>query len=477
MVEVETVNVTILILPFCIWLMAGLGCATACAQAVIARSVTGQFTARRLQQSVLLPSPSRPIQTPIAGSWAYLLSSRAVPAMGNGEEVTLEPSLLVVSCERLKVLLLDELGLADRWQGRISLTINTSLAEEKGPQLTAIGRPQGWTYELELPRSVPQEILLRSLIQTLLLEIANRQAGVQSAEIPLWLVEGINADLQANNISTFILQPGQQLSASFVWRKGSQTMPPALRQHAPLTFQQLSWPQTSDLTAEGLPVYRSCAQLFLEELLRFDDGRACLRAMIAQLPEHWNWQTAFLLAFHSHFNQLLDVEKWWSVSCVDYVRGDKAQPWSAADCRKKPQSSLDVPVEVRFDAGHMPVDARITLQEAIRQWPPADATTAVQRAVVGLKVLRPMATPEWRLLVELYLKTLLDYLDDSQAAGRERQMGKHEPLLLSGVKAEAIQQLNALDRQREAIWTSTASANLPQLSAVGQLEAKTADVR
>ncbi len=314
MAEVETVNVTFLIFPFCFWLMAGLGCVSARAQAVTARSFTGQFTARQL------PRPEKP-------SRPYPLASTPAAAKSNRDDVTLEPSLLVVSCERLKALLLSELGLVDRWQGRIDLTINASLPEEKEPELTATHRAQGWTYNLELPRSVPQEILLRSLVQSLLLEIANRQAGVQSAEIPLWLVEGISADLQANNMPTFILRPGQQVSANIIWQKGSEMMPLELRQHAALTFQQLSWPQASDLTEEGLPLYRSCAQLFLEELLRFEDGRASLRSMIEHLPEHWNWQTAFLQAFHCHFDQLLDVEKWWSVSYVNCIKGYKVQTW------------------------------------------------------------------------------------------------------------------------------------------------------
>ncbi len=411
----------------------------------------------------------------MAGSSAYLVSSKALPALGYSDEVALEPSTLVVSCERLKALVLDKLGLADRWQGRIDLTINPELPESQGPQLTATRWPHGWTYSLELPRSAQEEILLRSLIQVLLLEIANRQAGVQSADIPLWLVEGMGAELQANNFPTFIVQPGQSWSANVVWNKGAEMMPKELRQHTPLSFQQLSWPQASDLTPEGLPLYRSCAQLFFQELLRFDDGKACLRAMVTQLPEHWNWQTTFLLAFHSHFEQLLDVEKWWGVSYVDFTRGYKVQAWSAADCRRKLQDSLDVPVDVHFGADQMPVAAKMTLQEVIRQWPAQDAYNAVQRAVGGLRYLIPRATPEIRGLAESYLKTLSDYLNTSQNANVERELGMHPPSLLHVAKADTIQQLDALDRQRDAIWANSVTTDSPQLSAAGQPGGKPAD--
>ncbi len=476
MPELEPVKAKIPILPICLWLMAGLYSAPAPAQTLIARSSSRQFTARLVQRTAFLPASARPTQVPMAGgSWAYLLRSQALPALGNNDEVALEPSTLVVSCERLKALVLDKIGLPDRWSGPIDLTINPALPEDRGPQLTATHWPNRWTYQLELPRSVQERVLMRSLIHALLLEIANRQAGVQSADIPLWLVEGMSAELQANNFPTFIVQPGQSWTANMVWNKGSEILPKELRQHTPLSFQQLSWPQESDLTADGLLLYRSCAQLFLEELLRFDDGRECLRSMIAQLPEHWNWQTAFLAAFHSHFDQLLAVEKWWGVSYVDFTKGYKVQQWSAADCRKKLQDSLDVPVEVHFASDHMPVEAKITLQEVLQKWPTFDATNALQRAIGGLRFLFPRATPEMRPLVGAYLKTLVDYANGTQTATLERQLGMHPPSFYKIATADAIKQLDALDRQREALWTNTVSTNSPQFSATGPVVAKSAD--
>jgi len=381
-----------------------------------------------------------------------LLPSR--PAL-DAEEVTLDPSLLVASCERLKKALLDELGLPDQWQGRINIMIEPSLPRDGGPQLTAIRQNSEWYYQLNVARNMPKDILLGSLTQAILLEIANRQDGVQSPQVPPWLVEGMLAHLQANSLQTFLIQPGQQVSASFVWHQPSSSLPSALSGSQPLSFQRLSWPEPSDFTPEGLPLYRACAQLFLEALLRLDDGRACLRAMITHLPEHWNWQTAFLLAFHSHFNQLLDVEKWWSVNYIMSTADGHAQLASAADCRRNLQSSLDVPVQVHFTAGHMPVQAKITLQEAFRQWPVADAAAAAQNAIVGLKLLEPRATPQWRTLVQRYLKTLAEYLDAYRAALREPQLGKHATSRLAEVTEKAVKQLDALDRQRETMATPT----------------------
>lgn len=114
----------------------------------------------------------------------------------------------------------------------------------------------------------------------------------------------------------------------------------------------------------------------------------------------------------------------------------------------------------------MPVDAKITLQEVIRTWPPGDANQALQRSIGGLRFLGPRATPEWRLLVELYLKTLQDYLKDNQAAARDPMLGKHSSPILKRVKTDAVEQLNALDIQRDAVWNSMTPTHLPQLGDV-----------
>src|SRR5208282_1592368 len=161
--------------------------------------------------------------------------------------------------------------------------------------------------------------------------------------------------LEAYNLPTFILQPGAQMASSNVRMEGSELVRDALRRHAPLSFQQLSWPQAADMTGDGLNLYRGCAQLFLEGLLQFPDGKDCLRRMLAQLPEHLNWQTAFLLAFHTHFDQLLDVEKWWGLTAVAFSKTVAAPAWDAAQAWKKLQSALEVPVAVHFGAGRMPV--------------------------------------------------------------------------------------------------------------------------
>ncbi|MGA2177068.1 MAG: hypothetical protein ABSH38_18995 [Verrucomicrobiota bacterium] len=447
-----------LIVPLCVWLVAGLFCAQAGAAVVPARSFSGQFVARELQAQTPAAAAPQGIRAPIAGGWAFLLVPKPLSSGTNGAEITLEPAVLVVSCERLKALFLSELGLSGQWQGRVDLIINPAMAEEKGPLLAAVHDRSGWNYELDLPKKLRAEILEQALIHTLLLEVVNRHAGNRSAEIPAWLVDGLSAHLQAYNLPTFLLQPGVQMAANNVRLEGSDLVRDQLRLHAPLSFQQLSWPKADDTTGDGLKLYRACAQLFLEGLLQFPDGKDCLRRMLELLPEHFNWQTSFLLAFHPHFDQLLDVEKWWGLTAVGFSKTDPAQPWDAAQSWNKLQAALDVPVAVHFDAGRMPVEARLTLQEVIAQWPARDATPALQRAMADLQLLQAKASPDFRLLAALYLKTLQDYLNQSQMA--PRPLGKHPPPALHPLQVNTIRQLEQLDQQRAALRRQA----LPQAS-------------
>ncbi len=213
----------------------------------------------------------------MANGWGFLLVGHKNPSDTDEPNIELEPSPLVVSCERLKSLFLVELGLNDQWQGRVNLVINAALDQKQQPRLTAMYNLDGWSYNLELPGTISQKVLVRWLMQTLVLEMANRGARSRSAEIPYWLVEGMSAQLQAFNLPTFILQPGEQMSGNRVKLKGLDAVRDQLRSHPPLSFQELSWPTDADVNGEGLELYRSCSQLFLEQLLQFRDGKRASR--------------------------------------------------------------------------------------------------------------------------------------------------------------------------------------------------------
>ena len=456
------------ILPLSGWLVAGLFCAQASGEMVTARSYSGQFTAREFKEQSLWPARGpQAVQT----SMGFLITAQHSPNGTNESRITLEPAVLVVSCERLKRIFLSELGLPDQWQGRIDLTISSALPEGTEPQLK-VGHGFGsWSYELDLPKKVPPKILEQTLMEGLLLEFVNRNAGERSAEIPIWLVDGLSAHLDGYNLPTFILEPSVQMASSNVRMEGSSLARTILSHHAPLTFEQLSWPKDSDLTGDGLPLYRACAQLFLEGLIQFPDGKDCLRRMLAELPRHLNWQTAFLLAFHEHFSQLLEVEKWWGLTAVGFSRTDATASWDEAQIWKKMQNSLEVPVAVHVNAGELPVEARYTLQEVINNWPAQEGNAAVQRAIAALETMPTQNSPGLSLVAALYLKTLQNYLNSLRELSHPQPLGRNPPPALHLLKANTVQQLNLLDQQRASLRpkaatqkTQLSSAQNPTLS-------------
>ena len=95
----------------------------------------------------------------------------------------------------------------------------------------------------------------------------------------------------------------------------------------------MSWPDEAQLSGADGGVYRASAQLFVNELLELKDGPAHLRAMLATLPEFYNWQTAFQSAFREDFPRPLDVEKWWALQVVNFVARDPGPAWTPAVSR------------------------------------------------------------------------------------------------------------------------------------------------
>ncbi len=410
------------------------------------RSYSGQFVAYAAR-SASLP---------------HELSSLAT----NRNFVELEPTLTTVSCERIKQMLARELNITAPWHGTIYLVLYPARSANDAITITSDRFKNGWQYRVDLPSLMERPRYVRAIVQVLLLELADRTAPARGAEIPLWLVEGLSQLVLASNEVEIILSPpraapnGLNFSATFqatrkqsLWQQAQQQ----LGGRPPLTFEALSWPSRQDFTSDaGGQTYRGSAQLFVGELLRLPDGRASLQRMLAQLPQHYNWQFAFLEAFHNRFERPLDVEKWWALSLLRASGRHGGQAWSLVESWQELDQAIQAAVQVRTRTNELPLHAEASLQTVIREWDPARQTSALSNILQALGLLRLRIAQEHVGLLQDYYQAIETYL-----LQRDRSASNFPLTKRAGRRraAEAaIQQLDALDSRRMALRPDATSA-------------------
>ncbi len=359
----------------------------------------------------------------------------------NVDFVQLEPAPLAISCERLNHALQRELAITGPWRGKIYLALHPARSTNELVTVVASHFADGWAYRLELPDALGRVRFVRALAQVMLLEYANRAAGDRSAEIPTWLTEGITQELLDSPEVEVMLPPrrwtvnGLTIRPSIVVVRAvdpTETARRRARASPPITFDALSWPAADQLFDGGGEGYRQSAQLFVSALLRLKDGPACLRDLLQSLPQSYNWQTAFLRAFHSHFERLLDVEKWWALSVAQLTGRDPAIRWTLAESWDKLDQIVRTPVEIRTVANDLPQPSEVPLQDIISGWDQTLQAQVLESKSRDLTLLQTRAAPELAMLADDYRRMLDTFLQkrgklgavgvDGQPTPRQRRL-------------------------------------------------------
>ena len=425
-----------------------------------ARSVSGQF--------IVTGVPSRPVGSRLA----------AMPEIAtNTDFVRLEPALLAVSAERIKVLLGRELNpelrgldLPPPPPGKIFLALHPAQSTDEGVTIVSRCSPGGWDYQVRLPDVLSRTRYLRAMAGVLLLEIANRDARARSAEIPAWLTDGLSQELLATAWQEIILSSpnkmvnGLPVSRTVKTTRGMDSLAGArrvLRDHAVLTFEQLSWPTDAQLSGADGGAYRASAQLFVNELLALKNGPAHLRAMLETLPKFYNWQMAFQTAFRENFPRPLDVEKWWAVQVVSFVARDPGPAWTPAVSRNKLDEILSVPVEMRTASNALPAHAEVSLQAVVRNFDRARQVAILQTKLRALELAQLRMAPPFAVLTDEYRRALADYLEPAKRVSPVLRLGKHPPVISSRPPVtDTLRKLDALDARRRAIESALKPGNM-----------------
>ena len=399
---------------------------------------------------------------------AVAFARKFTPPPGN--YISLEPALLVVSCDRIKEALYRDLGLGAQWRGKIALRLHAAQSADETVTIISEKMPGVWNYRVEMPDVMEQRRYVRAIVQVLLVEIASRDAVSRPAEIPAWLAEGLAQELLARDGVAIILTPPDTTDNGLPIRRQdihvtdspAQTGPntrrlnpldqaqKTLRARAPLTFEQLSWP-TDDLeTGEGSDAFRASAQLFVDQLLRLPDGPACVRAMLDGLSRRYNWQFAFFEGFDAQFKKPLDVEKWWALQVVQFTGRDLRQTWTIEESWSKLDEILRAPVGVRVRPNELPLRTEVTLQTILREWDQASQGQILQKKLQDLDALRMHVAQEMIAVVDNYRLVINTYLEKRDAP-RTFSFLTRRKAVPDRVTRAAIQQLDALDATFQAM--------------------------
>lgn len=384
---------------------------------------------------------------------------------GTNRVITLYPDPLAVSCERIKAAVLAELGLPDRWRGKVHVTIDARAPADLFPLATALPFADGWQLSLRLPRELEPPVLIRGVVHAVLLEWVLRNPGPYPPEIPVWLVEALTGQVLTRVGPDPVAAPNPvtgkygdalgQLVATLRERglaDEDRRLLNLVRARGLLTFEELSLPTPERLTGAAGEHYRACSQFLFVALRQLPQGPARLAAFLARLPRYLNWQTAFLDVYAPVFPRLLEVEKWWAL--VGQRLGAAPGP-TASTARLGAawlEDLLGVEIRVRPTPNAPPQRQTLTFQQILTDWDYPRQRALFTQRLQALVHLTRAAPGDAAVLARAYAQTLENYL-----AARARLA--YQPALpgitgrqLSLLVQSTRHQLDALDARRRTFF-------------------------
>ncbi len=359
-------------------------------------------------QQFIVTGPNRPT----------VWSSREVHPKQNPllkDVIQLTPSELAISCEQVKRSYLNQLDTTDRPGSRIRVSIKPWLPPQANVLISAVRYNDGWRYEMTLPEYIERRKLVRGIVQVLIQEMGNRLNDGDSVQVPMWLREGLTeimleregitliaeASPIKNNLGTQFVQVDAPTREK-VWKDSLSLVREKLKKTPPLSFSDLSVPVDDQIASLGFEHYQHSSHLFVSELLQLPDGPQKLRTYIQDLFRFSHPQFALFDAYRAHFTTPLEVEKWWSVTQVNFLgRQDRAR-WPEKNALAKLNQILQPQVRIRLDTNSVPISESITLKQLI-----TDVDFEQQRPVLSQIVVQ-LQRLEWNLPPDL-LKLVYDY--------------------------------------------------------------------
>jgi hypothetical protein len=373
------------------------------------------------------------------------------PPVGAVEVV---PELLVVTAERVKHALTAEIPALANGHTPIHLGVVDSAGVESMVGVASSRFEDGWKYNVAVPRVVEEARLVKGLLSVLVLEYANRGAE-RGAELPAWLTEGLAEEL--------VFSVGPKLvvgRAANAWEASTRDLHhwtrEMLRTNATPSFQDLTTASVPPRGSSQEAVYLAATHLLVHSLLEMPNGRQNFAKFLQALPRTWNWQTAFRDGFG--FTRMLDVEKWWSLTVVDFTTRDMRQAWASDMSVRKLDEALMTRIEYRNATNALPETRLVDLNTIFDDSNAALLTEALIDKITQLSYTAPHMTPqvgalalEYKNLFETFLKRR-DVVQ-VQPGLRTTAAAQRQALVM-----ETARRLAALDQRRRLLAEQTVSS-------------------
>lgn len=409
-----------------------------------------------------LPTALKTIRS-VSGQFVVSDRRNEIPLSATGKDkqlLELEPELLLVSCERIKQAIYTELQAGRDWSGVISAVLRAGGDGRIAPQIRVEKLGSRWAYQVELPERIAREQFVRTLVQVVLLELANRRAAERSAEIPLWLSEGFTQRLLASRELELVLAPPTanvrtvSIQLAAVERRDPDPLAAAravLRDRNPLTVEELSWPTPENFNREQTEIFQASAHVLVAELLRLKRGPEQLRNFVFELGQVYNWQTALGHAYPDHFPNTLAFAKWWTLQAEYLIGRDGKQLWTPAESAEKLATLLKATVAIRTGTNQLPVRTEVKLQTVLTEWDTVRQMEVLPQKLRELEQAQLRVAPPFMVLVHDYQLAVGQYIRQRQAWTTTFADFKRLPPGLQKLVRESVQKLDELDARRELI--------------------------
>lgn len=328
----------------------------------------------------------------------------------------IEPQLVAVTAERTRSAFIRELELAESSRDKVHVMVLNFAPPHQPIGIISQMHTDGFVYRIAMPARVQGIQLSKALVQSLLLELANRDVQ-RCAELPIWLVEGMNRQLLTRVVPASVFNSAPLTIERTGYDRLGETKT-FLNTNTPLTIQELSFPDLSQAASAQRQQFEASSHLLVHQLLQLERGPQLMTHFIQLLPRSLNWQTALLHVYKDHFDSPLSFEKWWLLNCVRFQNREDRQTWSVELAIDRLNLLLLTSMEVRSSTNTLPQQQDTALQNLIRQ-----TDFAVQKRLLGQKAqqlfMLALSVPEdalplwsaYQQAIDTYLqrRSLLDY--------------------------------------------------------------------